>query len=115
MYYVDVNQLRTLWNSCGLVPVHETAVLWTEQARNNIVTSRLLIYLITVYFNVLVINKDFITYYFNFYCKPNGIPLSATLLYLKNILYWPEDGRLRSKRVAVMWPNCIQGVTGGTD
>jgi len=33
--------------------------------------------------------------------------LSATLLYLKNVLYWPEDDRLRSKHVAVMWPDCI--------
>jgi len=28
MYYVDVNWLRTLWKSCGLVYVHETAVIW---------------------------------------------------------------------------------------
>jgi len=26
MYYVDVNRLRTLWNSCGLFSVHETTV-----------------------------------------------------------------------------------------
>jgi len=31
--------------------------------------------------------------YFNFYSERNGIPLSATLLYLKNI-YCPEDDRL---------------------
>ena len=30
-----------------------------------------------------------------------------TLLDHKNILYWPEDGRLRSKHVATMWPECI--------
>jgi len=30
-----------------------------------------------------------------------------TLLYLKNVLYGPEDDRLRSKHVAVMWPECI--------
>jgi len=24
-YYVDVNRLRTLWNSCGLVSLQETA------------------------------------------------------------------------------------------
>ena len=29
MYYVDVSRLRTLWNSCGLVSVHETTVIWT--------------------------------------------------------------------------------------
>jgi len=39
-----------------------------------------LIYLITVYFNVLVINKNFIIRYFNSYCKRNGIPLSAHLI-----------------------------------
>jgi len=27
MYYVEVNQLRTLWNCCGLVSVHQTAVI----------------------------------------------------------------------------------------
>jgi len=26
MYYVDVNRLRTLWNSCGLVSVRELVV-----------------------------------------------------------------------------------------
>ena len=34
--------------------------------------------------------------------RPSSGQLSATLLYLKNILYWPEDDRLRSKHVAVM-------------
>jgi len=29
------------------------------------------------------------------------------LLYLKNVLYWPEDDRLRSKHFAVMWPDGI--------
>jgi len=43
-----------------------------------------------------------ITHYFNPYCKRNGIPSSVTLLYLKNVVYWPEDDRLRSKHVAVM-------------
>ena len=28
MYYVDVNRLRTMWNFCGLVSVHETTVVW---------------------------------------------------------------------------------------
>ena len=51
---------------------------------------------------ILIINRNFITHYFNSYCKRNGIPLSATLLYLKNVLYWPEGGRLRSKHVVVM-------------
>jgi len=37
--------------------------------------------------------------------------LSATLLYLKNILYWPEDDRLRSKHVAAMSPDCIYFIT----
>jgi hypothetical protein len=63
--------------------------------------------LITVYLTVLNINRNCITHYFNSYCKWNGIPLSATLLYLKNVLYWPEDDRLRSKHVAVTWPDCI--------
>jgi hypothetical protein len=29
MYYVDVNRLRTLWNCCGWVSVHETSVIWS--------------------------------------------------------------------------------------
>jgi len=33
------------------------------------------------------------------------------LLYLKNILYWPEDDRLRSKHVAVMWPDSTYYIT----
>jgi len=37
--------------------------------------------------------------------------LSATLLYLKIVLYWPEDDRLRSKHVAVMLPNFIYYIT----
>ena len=52
-----------------------------------------------------------ITQYFNSYCKLNWIPLSATLLYLKSVLYWPEDDRLRSKHVAIMWPDCIYYIT----
>ena len=43
----------------------------------------------------------------HFVYKRIGIPSSATLLYLKNVLFWPEDDRLRSKYVAVMWPDCI--------
>ena len=43
-----------------------------------------------------------ISSYINSYCKRNGIPLSATLLYRTNVLYWPEDDRLQSKHVAVM-------------
>ena len=35
----------------------------------------------------------------------------VNLLYLKNVLYWPEDDRLRSKRVAKMWPECIYNIT----
>ena len=34
-----------------------------------------------------------------------------TLLYLKNVLYWPEDVRLRSKLVAIMRPDCIYYIT----
>ena len=36
-----------------------------------------------------------------------------TLLYRnnKNVLYWPEDDRLRSKYVAVIWPDCIHNIT----
>ena len=52
-----------------------------------------------------------IMHYFNSYCKRNGIPLGATLLYLKNVIYWPEHDRLRSKHVAVMWPDCIYFIT----
>jgi len=63
---------------------------------------QILIDLITAYLIVLIINRNFIIHYFNSYCKRNGIPLTATLLYLKNVLYWPEDDRLRSKHVAVM-------------
>jgi chorismate mutase len=29
MYCVEVSRLRTLWNSCGLVSVHETTVIWS--------------------------------------------------------------------------------------
>ena len=40
---------------------------------------------------------------FIFHCKRNGIPLSTTFLYLKqNVLYWPDDDRLRSKHVAIV-------------
>jgi len=28
-----------------------------------------------------------------------------------NVLYWPEDDRLRSKNVAIMWPECIYNIT----
>ena len=41
---------------------------------------RLLTYLITVYFKMLVIYKNIIIRYFNFYCKRNGIPLSAYII-----------------------------------
>jgi hypothetical protein len=34
-----------------------------------------------------------------------------TLLYLKNVPCWPEDDRLGSKRVAIMWPDCIYNIT----
>ena len=47
-------------------------------------------------------NMNLVIHYFNSYCKRNGMPLSATLLYLKNVLFWPEDDRLRSKHVAIM-------------
>jgi hypothetical protein len=43
--------------------------------------------------------------------KWNGILLRATLLYLNNILHWPEDDRLRSKHVAIICPNCIYCIT----
>ena len=46
--------------------------------------------------------KIFIIHYCNSYCKRNGIQLSAPLLYLKNVLYWPEDDRLQSKHVAAI-------------
>jgi hypothetical protein len=42
-------------------------------------------------------------YYFIFHCKRVGIPLSNTFLYLKqNVLYWPDDDRLRTKHVATV-------------
>jgi len=50
----------------------------------------------------LIINRNFFTHYINSYCERNWIPLSVTLLYLKNVLYWPEDDSLRSKHVAVV-------------
>ena len=34
-----------------------------------------------------------------------------TLLFHENVLYWPEDDRLLSKRVAKMWPECIYNIT----
>jgi len=40
-----------------------------------------------------------------------GSHWELTLLYLKNVLYCPEDDRLRSKHVAVMWPECIRNIT----
>ena len=33
-----------------------------------------------------------------------------TLLYLNNVLYWPKDECLRSKHVAIMWPECIHNI-----
>jgi len=33
------------------------------------------------------------------------------LLYLKNVLCCPEDDCLRSKHVAIMWPECIYNIT----
>ena len=30
---------------------------------------------------------------------------------LKNVLYWPEDDRLQSKHVAIMWSECIYNIT----
>jgi len=33
--------------------------------------------------------------------------LLLTVLYLKNVLSWPEYDRLRSKHVAIMWPECM--------
>jgi len=33
------------------------------------------------------------------------------LLYFKNVLYWPEDDRLRSKHVAITWPDSIYNIT----
>jgi len=58
--------------------------------------------LIAVYFNALVINKNFIIRHFNFYWKRNGIPLCAHFIVPLNVLYFPEDDRLRSKHVAIM-------------
>jgi len=58
--------------------------------------------LTSVYFNILVTNKNFIICYFKFYCKRNGIPLSSHFIVPYNVIYWPEDDRLRSKHVAIM-------------
>jgi len=69
---------------------------------------KILIHILPSKLIVLIMNRNFIIHYFKFCCKRNGIPLSATLLYLNN---WPEDDRLRSKHVATMWPNCIYCIT----
>jgi len=34
-----------------------------------------------------------------------------SLLYLINVLHYPEDDRLRSKHVATMWPECMYYVS----
>ena len=68
---------------------------------------KILIYLFNVYLIVLIVNKNSIIHYFNSYCKRNRIQISATYLYLKNVLCCPEDDRLRSKHLAVMWHDCI--------
>ena len=34
-----------------------------------------------------------------------------TLLYLKNVIYWPEYDRLRSKHIAIMRPERIYNIT----
>ena len=48
-------------------------------------------YLVTVYFNVLFINKYFILRYLNSYCKRNGIPLSGHIfLYLNEFSICPK-------------------------
>ena len=39
-----------------------------------------------------------------------GFHSVLTLLYLNNVLYWPEDDRLRSKHVAIMRLDCIYRV-----
>jgi len=91
-------------------------VLWASiwmhiETRNNIVTWRLLIFLIAVYFNVLVINKSSSYDILTFTVNEMGPHWVLTLLYLKNVLYWPEDDRLRSKHIATMWPECIYNIT----
>jgi len=54
---------------------------------------------------VLIVNRNLFLHYFIFHCKRNGIQLSTTFLYLKpNVLYWPDDDRLRSKHVATVNP-----------
>ena len=51
---------------------------------------------------LLIVNRDFSIHYFIFHCKRSGIPLSTAFLYLKqNVLYWPDDDRVRSKHVAM--------------
>ena len=60
----------------------------------------------TVYFNVLVRISSHVI--LTFTVNEMGSPLSAHfIVHLKNVLYWPEDDRLRSKHVAVMWPDTI--------
>ena len=58
-----------------------------------------------VYCLILIVNRNLFIHYFIFHCKRNGIPLSTTLLYFKqNVFYWPDDDRLRSKHVAIVKP-----------
>jgi len=46
---------------------------------------------------------NFILHYFNFCCKTKLDPTECYfIILLKNVLYWPEDDRLRSKHVVVM-------------
>jgi len=54
---------------------------------------------------------NFILRYFNLTVNEMGSHWVLALLYLKNVLYWPEDDRLRSEHVAVMWLLCIYYIT----
>ena len=61
--------------------------------------------------NYPIVIGIFIYFYiiFLFHSKRNGIPLSNIFLYVKqNVLYWPDDDRLRSKHVATVYLNINQ-------
>jgi len=57
--------------------------------------------------NYISVQWHYIYTQVTFWQREMGSHWVLTLLYLKNIPYWPEDDRLRSKHVAIIWPECI--------
>jgi len=90
-YYIQTQV--TLWQHVSTVR-RSSSGQWRTLLRYNKVSTQWDPISFTVYFNALVINKNFIISYFNFYYKRNGIPFNSHLIYLKNVLYWPEDDHL---------------------